>query len=319
MNSALILGVNGQDGSYIADVMLERRCEVTGVGRQAKSRWVDPARFKYVQLDAADSDALDCLLSGTMPDRIFHMAAVHGPAGYVYEDRWRQALALNVASVHTCLEHMRRRSPLTRLFYPSSVKVFGNPPPAEIDETTPRVSSCLYSITKNAATDLIHYYRSRHACWACVSYYFNHDSPRRPETYFLPRLAAQVAASLRQDARAPRVATLDFWCDWGSAREFMELTADLMELEEPHDVVMATGRPLYAADLARALAASVGAPLPLSGPQSENTAPTRAQIDGLRRALGRTPRYGALDVAMGILADRYAILPRTAQQGTNTL
>ncbi|MGA2880619.1 MAG: GDP-mannose 4,6-dehydratase [Bryobacteraceae bacterium] len=307
--SALVLGVNGQDGSYIADVLIERGDRVTGVGRQAASRWVDPAHFHYVQLDAADAATLDGLLSRVMPDQIYHMAAVHGSAGHAYEEVWRQALALNVGSVHTCLEHMRLRSPSTRLFYPSSVKVFGNPPPAEIDEATPRVGSCLYSITKNAATELIHYYRAHHDCWACVGYYFNHDSPRRPDNYFLPRLTAQIAASL-QRAVAPGVATLDFWCDWGSSREFMELTVDLLGLDVPHDVVMATGRPVYAADLARVLAESVGAELPPLPHRTVNTPPVRARLEGLQSAIGRVPRNGALDVASWILADRQGLRPR---------
>ena len=317
MTSALVLGVNGQDGSYVADVLLERGCTVTGVGRQAASRWVDPTRLNYIQLDAADSDALGALLLRTMPDQIYHMAAVHGPAGYIYEAGWRTALALNVASVHTCLEHMRRNSPATRLFYPSSLKAFGNPPPFEIDERTPRDSSCLYSITKNAATDLIHYYRRHHGSWACVSYYFNHDSPRRPDTYFLPRLAAQIAASMKPDVRAPQVAGLDFWCDWGSSREFMEMTVDLVGLDAPQDVIMATGRPVYAADLACALAASVGADLPPLPPRTQDAPPVRARLDGLHRAIGRLARYGALDVGKWILAERHALAPRTLPQGTS--
>ena len=314
--SALVLGVNGQDGSYIADVLLERGDSVTGVGRQAAARWVDPARFNYVPLDAADADQLSGLLSRVMPDQIYHMAAVHGSAGHAYEEVWRQALALNVGSVHTCLEHMRLRSPSTRLFYPSSLKVFGDPPPAEIDEATPRVGSCLYSITKNAATELIHYYRSHYDCWASVGYYFNHDSPRRPDSYFLPRLTAQIAASLQPGALTPGVASLDFWCDWGSSREFMELTVDLLGLDVPHDVVIATGLPVYAADLARALAESVGAEPPPMPHRTGHTPPVRARLEGLESAIGRLPLIGALDVASWILADRQGLRPRMTEEAT---
>ena len=306
--SALILGVNGQDGSYIADVLLERGVKITGVGRQPLSRWIDPARFDYIHLDAADADALDGLLARVMPDHIYHMAAIHGSAGHAYETVWRQALALNVGSVHTCLEHMRLRSPSTRLFYPSSLKVFGNPPPAEIDEATPRIGSCLYSITKNAATDLIHYYRAQYSAWACVAYYFNHDSPRRPDSYFLPRLAEQIAASLQPGEATPGVASLDFWCDWGSSREFMELTVDLLGLDAPRDVIMATGRPVYAADLARDLAESVGADLPSLPPPAATAPPIRARLEALHTAVGRLPRRSALDVAQWILAERHGIL-----------
>lgn len=314
MTSALVLGVNGQDGSYIADVLLERGYKVTGLGRQASSRWVDAERYDYVQIDAANVEALDGLLARTMPDQIYHMAVVHGSAGHAYEAVWQQALALNVGSVHTCLEHMRRRSPKARLFYPSSLKVFGDPPPAEIDEATPRVSSCLYSITKNAATDLIHQYRLRHNAWACVGYYFNHDSPRRPDSFFLPRLAAQIAASLRQDAPAPSVATLDFWCDWGSSREFMELTVDLMDQEAPQDVVMATGRPVCAFDLAHILAAGVGAPPPAYRSRPTVAEPSaRAKLDRLRGITGRVPRHDALDVGKWILTERHGLIWRTPE------
>jgi GDPmannose 4,6-dehydratase len=235
------------------------------------------------------------------------MAAIHGSAGHAYEANWRQALALNVGSVHTCLEHMRRRSPAARLFYPSSLKVFGDPPPAEIDEATPRVSLCLYSITKNAATELVHQYRARHGAWACVGYFFNHDSPRRPDSYFLPRLAAQLVAQRRADAPASGVDTLDFWCDWGNSREFMELTVDLLDQEEPQDVVMATGQPVHAADLARALADELGVVPPRLPPRTQHTPPARARLDGLRRAIGRLPRDSALDVARWILAERHGV------------
>jgi GDPmannose 4,6-dehydratase len=308
MSIAVVLGVNGQDGSYLTEVLLERGHTVIGVARQATSRWVDPARFRYVQLDAAGEDDLDALLSRTMPDEIYHMAVVHGAAGHVYETVWRQALALNVASVHTCLEHMRRRKPSTRLFYPSSLKVFGDPPPAEIDETTTRVGSCLYSITKNAATDLIHHYRHVHGIWASVGYYFNHDSPRRPDNYFLPRLAARFAAESRHEKTAPDVASLDFWCDWGSSREFMELTADLLRQDTPRDVVIATGRPVYAADLALTLAAELGVAPPAMPRRTDLTPPVRARLDGLTRAVGRLPRRDALDVMHWILAERHGLI-----------
>jgi GDPmannose 4,6-dehydratase len=306
LKTALVLGVNGQDGSYLAEVLIARGYAVTGAGRQAGSRWVDPSRFRYAALDVRDAAALDALLIEVRPDEIYHMAAVHGSAGYAYEAGWRDALAVNVGSVHTCLEHMRTRSAPTRLFYASSVKAFGAHPPECIDETTPRVSDCLYSITKNAATELIHYYRAQHGTWACVGYYFNHDSPRRPDSYFLPRLAASLAAKLGKGGSAPGVATLDFWCDWGSSREFMELTADLLQADRPTDVIFATGAPTYAAQLATELAAAAGlAAPPVAEPSGKP--PFRADIGRLRDVVGKIPRERAFEVASWILRERYGI------------
>jgi GDPmannose 4,6-dehydratase len=312
MNTALVLGVNGQDGSYLAEILIERGYRVTGAGRQAASRWVDPSRFCYVALDVAVAPTLDALLAELLPDEIYHMAAIHGSAGYSYEASWREALALNVGSVHTCLEHIRNRSPAARLFYPSSLKAFGTCLPARIDENTPRVSSCLYSITKNAATDLIHYYRIHHNVWASVGYYFNHDSPRRPDSYFLPRLAALIAARLGRSVLTPDIASLDFWCDWGSSKEFMELTADLLVAEHPRDVVLATGQPVHAAALAAELADVFGlAPL-AAVPPLFREAPFRGDLTGLQAAVGRVPRHNAMDVADWILRERYGIITHCA-------
>lgn len=299
-----MLGVNGQDGSYLAEVLIARGYVVTGAGRQARSRWVDPTRFRYVALDLSDAAPLDALLSEVQPDEIYHMAAVHGSAGHAYEGGWREALALNVGSVHTCLEYMRRR-PEVRLFYPSSVKVFGTNPPSIINEETLRVSKCLYSITKNAATELIHYYRAQHGIFASIGYYFNHESPRRPDSYFLPRLVGQIAAQLGRRDEAPDIATLDFWCDWGSSQEFMELTVDLLQAEGPCDVIFATGAPVYAAALSADLSAAAG--LPPSGSLGGGKPPFRADINRLREIVGKAPRAHAFEVAAWILQERYGV------------
>jgi GDPmannose 4,6-dehydratase len=302
---SLILGVNGQDGSYLAEELLERGDEVTGVGRQSESRWVDPSRFRYISLDIADYSKLDMLLDALRPEAIYHLAASHGPAGHVYETVWRDALAVNLGTLHVCLEHLRARAPDARLFYPSSLKAFGDNPPPVITEEAARVSDCLYGVTKNAAYDLMQYYRARHNCWASVGFFFNHDSPRRPDNYFLPRLAANLAAQRRGSADGPSLSRLDFWCDWGDAREFMQIVADLMRGRQPHDLVFATGRPIHAATLADRLARAIG----LNGgavPAAEQP-PFRADVKRMISVIGRPPQRDGFDVAAWILRERFGI------------
>src|SRR4029077_5218482 len=97
-----VIGSNGQDGSYMADILLRRGYRVIGIARQDRSRWVDHPEFRHVKLDAGDSHQLGHLLSETKPDRIFALAAVHGAAGYSYEANWRECLAVNTGSVHSC-------------------------------------------------------------------------------------------------------------------------------------------------------------------------------------------------------------------------
>jgi GDPmannose 4,6-dehydratase len=304
MVKSLILGVNGQDGSYLAEQLLCRGHDVTGVGRQALSRWVDPSRFRYVPLDIMNYAALDQLLDALRPEQIYHLAASHGPAGHTYETVWREALTVNLGTLHVCLEHLRSRPLETRLFYPSSLKAFGSHPPPVIAEQSPRVSDCLYSVTKNAACDLVQYYRTHHHCRASVGFFFNHDSPRRPDTYFLPRLAAKLAAKL-QGTDGPALATLDFWCDWGDAREFMGLVAELMQRQQPDDLVFATCKPLFAATLADCLSRAMGLGGGSIAPASQP--PFRADVSRMISVLGRSPRRDGLDVARWILRDSYGI------------
>jgi GDPmannose 4,6-dehydratase len=302
--NALILGVNGQDGSYLAEELLARGQDVTGAGRQAASRWVAPSRFRYVTLDIADHLALDGLLDTLRPQVIYHLAAIHGPAGHAYEVLWHDTLAVNLASLHVCLEHLRTRTPGARLFYPSSLKAFGSHPPLSINEKTPRVSGCLYGITKNAAYDLIQYYRTHHNLWVSLGFFFNHDSPRRPENYFLSRLAARLAAQ-RSGKEGPILATLDFWCDWGNSKEFMELVADMMQVQHPNDLIFATGRPVHAAALAGRLDRAAGLSGGSAPPADEP--PFRADVSRMVKVLGRAPRHGAFEVAAWILQERYGI------------
>jgi len=310
---ALVLGANGQDGSYLAEVLIERGWRVVGAARQPASRWVAHPAYRHVALDIGDAAALSALLQTERPSRVFALAAIHGSSGHAYEAEWRSALDVNVGSVHTCLEYMRVTDPDCRLFLASSLKAFGENPPAVIDESSPRVSSCLYAMTKNAATDLIYYYRLRHGLWAFIGWLFNHDSPRRPADYFLPRLAAQLAAHLAKAPAPPPLASVDFWCDWGSSLDYMRAVAELAELDTPHDVVMATGSPVYAGELARALGDLVGVSatawlrtLSNARPKTRGAPAFRADTARLRSLVGE-PQRQALDVVLWILRERHGL------------
>jgi len=138
MKRSLVLGVNGQDGSYLAETLLRRGHEVTGVGRDADSRYVAPtARFRYVPFDLRDVESLPRLVHEAEPDFAFHAAAVHGAAGFQYEELWRDMLAVNVATLHALLEHARKSRRSLRIIYAGSAKIFPAPLSGVIDEATP--------------------------------------------------------------------------------------------------------------------------------------------------------------------------------------
>jgi GDPmannose 4,6-dehydratase len=311
---ACVLGVNGQDGSYLAEHLLAEGWRVTGIGRQPSSRFVRAQTgFAYRQLDLGqDQPALLVALRDARPARIFHFAAVHGPSGFFYEPAWQEALAVNTGSVHTCLEYIRNEDREARLFYASSSKAFGEPLPERINESTPLVSSCLYSITKNAAVSLIREYRARHGIRATVAFFFNHDSPRRPNEYFLPRVVEQLARAVTNKEPAPALSTLDFAFDGGSSAEYARFAHRLLELDANDDYIVATGRTFTGREFVESLFGRAGLDwrnhVPLqSPPGSRPIAVHRAEVARLSAAVGSAPAMTALDVAPWILGERYGL------------
>jgi GDPmannose 4,6-dehydratase len=247
---ALVLGVNGQDGSYLCDKLLSQGWEVVGVGKQGESKWVKPsAMYTYRSLDISDLDSFETLLNSMHIDSIFHFAAIHGSAGFQYEAHWKNIQNVNVASLHGALEYFRKNNPNGVLVYASSSKVFfGKDHAAVITEESPRYSSCIYSTSKNAATDLVKYYRDRHGIAASVVWLFNHESPRRAASYFVPQIVTSLRQSLSNSCHKKSLETLNFLCDWGDAEEYMDIVVRLSIQKPGIDYILASGNTWYAED-----------------------------------------------------------------------
>lgn len=319
----LVIGVNGQDGSYLSEQLLLEGWRIVGLGRQSESRYVpDSDRFTYKKIDLAhDAASFADLLSGLKPTHIFHFAAIHGSAGFQYEPHWQDALAVNVGSVHLCLEYIRTQNTAARLLYASSAKAFGDPLPQSISETTPKKSCCLYSITKNAASDLIDQYRRHHGVRATIAYFFNHESPRRSENYFFPRLLTHLACALKEKARPLPLRSLDFAVDWGSSAEYTKLAQLALELDANEDYVIATGHTWKGVEFVDALFRQWGLDWSkhIQLETSVGSAPVltyRADISRLIAALGAGPQKSALDVANWILAENHGI--KLGEKGSGT-
>ena len=246
---SIVLGANGQDGSILVEQLLARGDTVMGVGRQENSRFVQAQdRFQYCCVDLCVPEALTNALEEFRPSRAYHLAAVHGADGFPYEAVWADALAVNLGALHTVLEYARTHEPRMRIAYASSSKVFGTPLSGSLDEASPRRSDCLYSITKNGAEQLIDHYTRQHAIFGSIAYLFNHESERRGAQYFIPTITAILAKSLGDPGYRKSVRTLDFFCDWGSAHEYMEWFQRLAELDAPNKVIFASGDVHYGRD-----------------------------------------------------------------------
>lgn len=306
---ALVLGVNGQDGSYLAERLLRRGWTVVGSGVQPVSRWVAPTpHFEYRSLDLTDLSALSSLLRDARPDAIFHLAAVHGAAGFCYEDRWRDVHTVNTVSVHAILEYLRGTAPSSVLVYASSSKVFGPDFPSRVSESSLRRSTCIYTITKNAATELITYYRGRHNLLASVVWTFNHESPRRSKEFFIPRIVQILSESIRDRSFVAQIGALDFWSDWGDADEYMDIVAAVACRAPGKDLVLATGETLWAREFVNTLFQKYGLRwddhlterFPAQDPSGRPLG-WHVDLSALSAAAGVTPTRTIYDVADDIL------------------
>jgi GDPmannose 4,6-dehydratase len=246
MKKAVVLGVNGQDGSYLAEILLGHGYNVLGIGQQESSLYIkDVINYQYMSLDIKNSKDVLSVLKAYNPDEIYHLAAVHGSAGFQYESIWADALDVNLKSLHTILEYARNDNPTTRIAYASSAKVFGNKLIGEISIANKHYPDCLYSITKNAASELSHYYYTRHNIFVSIAYFFNHDSIRRNKEYFIPTIVGILASAINDNKFVDEIETLDFYCNWGCANEYMTIFMKLLSLSARQEIIIASEKTWY--------------------------------------------------------------------------
>ncbi len=307
MPRSLVLGVNGQDGSYLAEDLLRRGHEVVGVGRGDQSRYLTEGNgFTYCCHDLRDAEGLAPLVARLAPDYAFHFAAVHGPSGFQYEPVWREMLSVNVSTLHVLLEQARLHNPAMRIIYAGSSKVLPAPLHGVIDEETEKKATCLYSTGKMAARDLILQYRANHAIAATNLIFFNHESERRPPGFLIQLIAAALTAALDDPAARTDIKTLDFRIDWSAADELMSLSADIAEQSDEAEFVMASGNTVLARDAVRDLFQSHGLDYTrhlnetLSG--IEPGPEFRVSLDRLEKAIGRRPEKDFIDIVNTMLA-----------------
>jgi GDPmannose 4,6-dehydratase len=315
MSQVVVLGVNGQDGSFLAEKLVSRGYNVIGADRhEHQARHIQNPDFCYRQLDLRNAKMLYGLLLDTRPAAIFHFAGVHGSAGTCYESIWQDMLAVNTGSVQVILEYMRIESPSTKFIYAGSGKVFGPVYPKRISERSKMRASCLYTITKMGAHDLIAYYRACHGIKGSTIFFFNHESERRPKSFFIPTIVDILEHSLHDPAYKGSVATLDFDCDWGSAEEYMDIVVDISEKVTGEDLIVGTGKTWNARDFVDTLFRSYGLtygnhilPERKRLEPSPSKASFRVIIEKLENAICRVPRCNILEVCDTILKRNYAV------------
>jgi GDPmannose 4,6-dehydratase len=250
MKKALITGITGQDGSYLAEFLLYKGYEVHGLIRRSSSFntgridhiYVDPhepqARLFLHYGDLSDSSQLTNLIYNIQPDEIYHLAAQsHVRVSFDMPEYTGDITGLGTIRL---LEAIRKSGIKTKFYQASSSEMFGASPPPQ-NENTPFRPRSPYACAKVYAYWMTVNYREGYGLFACNGVLFNHESPRRGETFVTRKITRAVANILAGKQRRLYLGNLEAKRDWGFAPEYVECMWLMLQQDEPDDYVIGTG------------------------------------------------------------------------------
>ncbi len=250
---ALITGVGGQDGSLLAELLLEHDYDVVGVVRRSASSYPNLAavadRIELIQADLNDELALVRALRTFRPDEVYNLASV----SFVPMSWEQPVLTAQLAAVGATalLEAVREVDPAIRFYQASSSEIFGDPVESPQTERTPLAPLTPYGVAKAYAHFITRSYRHRYGLHACAGILYNHESPRRP-LEFLPSKVANAAASIKLGLTAELwLGDLSAERDWGYAGDYVRAMWLMLQGDDPDDYVIATGEPHSVEELVR--------------------------------------------------------------------
>ena len=247
MKTALITGIAGQDGSYLAELLLSKGYQVHGleinllVEKNDVLSKINHILDKIVlhNGDVSDYATVRKLIDKIRPDEVYHLATKHDLKNSL--KNYLEIQSTNVDSTYFLLSAIKEMKPYCRFFFASSSKVFGKVSSSPQNEQTVFSPRSLYSISKAAGIYLVNMYRNDHNLFACSGILYNHESPRR-DIYFLPRKITRAAARIKAGKEKELVlGNIDAKRDWGFAGDYVEAMWLMLQADEPNDYVIGTG------------------------------------------------------------------------------
>jgi GDPmannose 4,6-dehydratase len=265
MKRALITGITGQDGSYLAELLLEKGYEVHGIVRRVAIE--DPEHRLWrilhlrdrIHLHAASMESLPSIyrvFQIVKPDECYHLAA-QSFVTYSFEDEFSTFNA-NVNGTHYVLAALRDCAPDCRFYFAASSEMFGKVAEVPQTESTPFHPRSAYGISKVAGFHLTRNYREAYGIRASCGILYNHESPRRGFEFVTRKITAHAARIKLGLAKELRLGNLSARRDWGHARDYVRAMWMMLQQPEPGDYVIATGEQHSVREFAEAAFARVG-------------------------------------------------------------
>lgn len=260
MAKALITGITGQDGSYLAEFLLKKGYEVAGIARRLSvpnTRNIEKVlpSLKLYDGDLADQGSLDRIMKDFQPDEVYNLAA----QSFV-KVSWQQPIltgdATGLGAVRV-FESVRNNCPNAKVYQASSSEMYGNNPEEFLNEESPMLATSPYAIAKLYAHMMTINYRESYDMFACGGILFNHESPRRGIEFVTRKITYAVAciaegvkrSKMGSETKEPLIqdgqfmlGNLDSSRDWGFAGDYVEMMWLMLQQETPDEYVIATGR-----------------------------------------------------------------------------
>lgn len=265
MKTALITGINGQDGSYLAELLLSHGYEVHGVVRREA---IEDPEHRLVNLQhlldkitihvgSVDNHlSIYKIVAQVRPDECYHLAA-SSFVSYTFDDE-ASVVANNFTATHALLASVKELVPQCRVYFAGSSEMFGDAGISPQNEQTPFNPRSVYGISKLAAFHLARNYRAHHKLFVAAGILYNHESPRRGFQFVTRKISTTVAKIYLGLVDHLEMGNIDAQRDWGYAPDYVVAMHAMLQLEQPEDFVIATGRLHTVRDLLKEAFSVVG-------------------------------------------------------------
>ncbi|CAB1080899.1 GDP-D-mannose dehydratase [Alkalispirochaeta odontotermitis] len=249
MKKALITGITGQDGSYLAELLLSKGYEVHGIVRRVALEhpqarmWRIRHLLDKITIHSASLESYASIfniVSAVRPNECYHLAA-QSYVSYSFEDEF-STINTNLNGTHYMLSAIKRQAPACRFYFAASSEMFGKVEETPQNEQTPFHPRSPYGISKMAGFELTRNYREGYGLFALSGILFNHESPRRGAEFVTRKITSAAAKIKLGIEHELRLGNLEAKRDWGHARDYVRAMWLMLQLDAPEDFVIATGR-----------------------------------------------------------------------------
>ncbi|MBF9024365.1 GDP-mannose 4,6-dehydratase [Rhodobacterales bacterium HKCCD6035] len=288
MRKALITGVTGQDGSYLAELLLEKGYEVHGIKRRASSfntqrvdhvyedPQVDNARFKLHYGDLTDSSNLTRIIRDIEPDEVYNLGAQsHVAVSFEAPEYTADVDAMGTLRLLEAIRFLGLEKK-TRFYQASTSELYGLVQETPQKETTPFYPRSPYAVAKLYAYWITVNYREAYGMYACNGILFNHESPRRGETFVTRKITRGMANIALGLEKCLYMGNIDSLRDWGHAKDYVRMQWMMLQQNEPDDFVIATGHQYTVREFITWTATELGLSIEFTGTGSEEVATVTA-------------------------------------------